>query len=150
MGQVKSSVPQTQSDVEDVIDDVAQKIAQKENCLALATGESLGQVSSQTLVNMKIIEEAVKIPVLRPLICLDKEEIIKKAKKLGFFEISILPQEDCCSLFVPAHATAAGNMVKIKEFEKKLKLNSFLNQAVKKAETEIFCIQRKSRNSFRN
>jgi len=100
---------------------IAEKIAKKENCQALVTGESLGQVSSQTLPNIKIIEEAVKIPVLRPLIGWDKEEIIKLAEKIGTFDISIKPQEDCCTLFVPKHQTGKGNLEEIKGLEKKLK-----------------------------
>jgi len=73
---------------------IAEKIAQKENCQALVTGESLGQVSSQTLPNIKIIESGIKIPILRPLIGFDKEEIINLAKKIRTFSISIKPQED--------------------------------------------------------
>jgi thiamine biosynthesis protein ThiI len=101
---------------------IAEKIAEKENCYALVTGESLGQVSSQTLPNIKIIEEAVKIPVLRPLIGWDKEEIIELAKKIGVYDISIKPQEDCCTLFVPKHQTAQGDLEEVKDLEKKLKI----------------------------
>lgn len=111
---------------------IAERIAKKENCPALVTGESLGQVSSQTLPNMKIIEEAVKIPVLRPLIGFDKEEIIKLAKKIGTFEISIRPQEDCCTLFVPKHQTAEGRLDVVKELEKKI------NKPVLKGLTTFF------------
>jgi len=99
---------------------IAERIAKKENCSALVTGESLGQVSSQTLPNMKIIEEAVKIPVLRPLIGFDKEEIIKIGQSIGTFNISIKPQEDCCTLFVPKHQTAEGKMDIVKKLEKKI------------------------------
>jgi len=99
---------------------IAEKIAKKEGCDALITGESLGQVSSQTLANIKIIEEAVKIPILRPLIGFDKEEIIKLAKKIKVYDISIKPQEDCCTLFVPKHQTAQGDLKQVKEIEKKL------------------------------
>lgn len=99
---------------------IAERIAKKENCSALVTGESLGQVSSQTLPNMKIIEQAVKIPVLRPLIGFDKEEIIKIGQSIGTFNISIKPQEDCCTLFVPKHQTAEGKMDVVKELEKKI------------------------------
>jgi thiamine biosynthesis protein ThiI len=113
---------------------IAQKIAQKENCKALVTGESLGQVSSQTLPNLEIISEGIKIPILRPLIGFNKEEIIKIAKKIGTFEISILPQEDCCSLFVPKHATAKGNLEKIKKLEKKIDLNKIIKETIKGTE----------------
>lgn len=101
---------------------IAEKIAKKENCQALITGESLGQVSSQTLTNIKIIEEGIKIPVLRPLIGCDKQEIITLAKKIGTYKISIKPQEDCCTLFVPKHQTAQGKLETIKKLEKKLEI----------------------------
>ncbi|MGC9059459.1 MAG: tRNA uracil 4-sulfurtransferase ThiI, partial [Candidatus Aenigmatarchaeota archaeon] len=80
---------------------VAEKVAKKENAKAIVTGESLGQVSSQTLQNLMVEEEAIKLPVLRPLIGMDKEEIVEIAKKLKTYEISIRPCEDTCSLFVP-------------------------------------------------
>jgi len=102
---------------------IAENIALKENCQALITGESLGQVSSQTLTNIKIIEEKIKMPVLRPLIGWDKEEIIDLAKKIGAYNISIKPQEDCCTLFVPKHQTAQGNLEAVEKLEKKLKLS---------------------------
>ncbi len=117
---------------------IAQKIAKKENCYALVTGESLGQVSSQTLPNIEIIEKVVSIPVLRPLIGLDKEEIIKLAKKIKTFEISIKPQEDCCTLFTPKHASAKGNLRKIEEIEKKLNLKRLINDSMKEIEVLHF------------
>jgi len=110
---------------------IAENLAQKENCYALVTGESLGQVSSQTLPNLEIIEKAVSIPILRPLIGFDKEEIIKIAKEIGTYEISILPQEDCCTLFTPKHATAKGNLKKIEEIEKKLNLKKIIKESKK-------------------
>lgn len=102
---------------------IAEKIALKENCQALITGESLGQVSSQTLTNIKIIGEKIKMPVLRPLVSWDKEEIIDLAKKIGTYSISIKPQEDCCTLFVSKHQTAQGNLETVKKLEKKLRLS---------------------------
>lgn len=114
---------------------IAEIIAKKENCSALVTGESLGQVSSQTLPNLQIIEKGVSIPILRPLIGQDKEEIIKMAKKIGTYEISILPQEDCCTLFVPKHATAKGDPRKIEKLEKNLNLKALISNTLKKART---------------
>ncbi|MBC7073858.1 tRNA 4-thiouridine(8) synthase ThiI [Candidatus Parcubacteria bacterium] len=113
---------------------IAEKIAKKENCYAIATGESLGQVSSQTLPNIQIIEKAVSIPVLRPLIGMDKEEIINLAKKIKTYQISIKPQEDCCTLFTPKHATAKGNLKEIEKMEKKLNLKKLISQALKEVE----------------
>ena len=117
---------------------IAEKIAKKEDCRALVTGESLGQVSSQTLPNMNIIEEVVSIPVLRPLIGWDKEEIIKMAKKIGTFEISIKPQEDCCTLFVPKHQTAEGKVEIIKELEKKLEVGKIIGEVIKGIEIKRY------------
>lgn len=113
---------------------IAQKIAEKEGCFALVTGESLGQVSSQTLPNLKIIEEVTKLPILRPLISFDKEEIINFAKKIGTYLISIKPQEDCCTLFTPSHASAFGNLFEIKNLEKQLPLKILMKKAIKQAE----------------
>ncbi len=117
---------------------IAEKIAKKENCQALITGESLGQVSSQTLPNIKIIEETVKIPVLRPLICWDKEEIIKLAEKIGTFQISIKPAEDCCTLFVSKHQTAQGDLKKVKELEKKINTSRIIKEALRGGLTGSF------------
>lgn len=117
---------------------IAERIAKKEKCEVLVTGESLGQVSSQTLPNIKIIEEAVKIPILRPLIGWDKEEIIKLAEKIGTFEISIKPQEDCCTLFVPKHQTAEGKLEIIKELEKKLEFGKIIREIIKEIEIERY------------
>lgn len=113
---------------------IAQNFAKKENCQAIVTGESLGQVSSQTLDNLRIIEDGIKIPIFRPLIGFDKNEIINLAKKIKTFEISILPQEDCCTLFVPKHATAKGNLKKVKEEEKKLDVEKLIKEAVKRSQ----------------
>jgi len=110
---------------------IAEQVAQKEGCSALVTGESLGQVSSQTLPNIQITEEGVKIPVLRPLIGMDKEEIIEIGKKIGTFAISIKPQEDCCTLFVPKHQTAHGNLKMVKELEKKINSTKFIKDVLK-------------------
>lgn len=81
---------------------VATALARSRGALAIVTGESLGQVASQTIESLATIEAAAGLPVLRPLIALDKEEIISRARAIGTFELSILPYEDCCTLFVPA------------------------------------------------
>ena len=117
---------------------IAENLAKKEKCYALATGESLGQVSSQTLPNLQIIEKVVSIPILRPLIGMDKEEIINIAKKIGTYEISILPQEDCCTLFTPAHATAKGNLKEIGKIEKSLNLKKIIQESQKEIEVLNF------------
>jgi len=109
---------------------IAEQIAQKEGCAALVTGECLAQVSSQTPINLNITEEGIKIPVLRPLIGFDKEEIIKVAKKIGTFDISIRPQEDCCTLFVPGRQTAKGNLEIVRELEKKIESKKMIKRGL--------------------
>ncbi len=113
---------------------IAEKIAEKENALALVTGEAVGQVASQTLKNIKVIEEAVKIPILRPLIGFDKEEIIEKAKNIGTYETSIAPCEDTCSLFAPSHPETMADLKTVKFIEKKLEVKKIISQAIKKSE----------------
>jgi tRNA uracil 4-sulfurtransferase len=82
---------------------IAEAIARKEKAKALVTGESLGQVASQTLDNMAVIQQAARLPILRPLVGMDKQEIIDQARRVGTFEISSIPDQDCCQLFVPKH-----------------------------------------------
>lgn len=117
---------------------VAQTFALKEKCQALVTGESLGQVSSQTLANLAIIEQETTLPVLRPLISLDKEEIIHLAKKIGTYDISIRPQEDCCTLFVPKRATARGNLRVVEEIERELDRKEMVDECVRGAQLEEY------------
>ena len=117
---------------------IAEKILKKEGCKAFVTGESLGQVSSQTLENLNITEDAVKSLILRPLIGMDKEEIIEISKKIGAYDISIKPQEDCCTLFVSKGQTASGDIKKAKEFEKKLNLNKIVKECLKGIEIKQF------------
>jgi len=116
---------------------IAELIAKEEDAKALVTGESLAQVSSQTLDNIATIEEVTKMPILRPLIGMDKEEIIQLAKRIGTYEISIKPQEDCCTLFVPKHPATKSNPEKIKELENKLKIAQMVKKALKQTEKLI-------------
>jgi len=116
---------------------IAETIAKKEGAHALVTGESLGQVASQTLENMGVIEEAVKMPVFRPLIGKDKEEIIQIAKKIGTYEISILPHEDCCSRFIPKHPETKAKISDIKKEEKKIEIKTLIRESIKNAEIKI-------------
>jgi thiamine biosynthesis protein ThiI len=117
---------------------IAERIAEKEDCKGIVTGESLGQVSSQTLTNLGIIEEVTSLPILRPLIGFDKEEIVEIAKEIGTYEISIKPQEDCCTLFTPKHASAAGNFELVRRVEKKLNIKEMIEKALKEAKVEIY------------
>jgi len=115
---------------------IAEVLAKKEKIKALITGESVGQVASQTLENIGVIEEAIKSLVLRPLIGMDKEDIIKKGKEIGTFDVSILPAQDCCQRFLPKHPETRANLKEVKEEEKKLDVEKLIKQAIKKAKVE--------------
>lgn len=113
---------------------IAEKLAMKENIKALVTGDSLGQVASQTLDNIYVVSEAVRIPILRPLIGDNKNDIIDLAMEIGTYEISSQPYEDCCSLFMPASPETHGKLEKVLEMEKSLDVEKMINDAVNNAE----------------
>lgn len=113
---------------------IAEKIAGQERCLGFVTGDSLGQVASQTLENMAAVEEASGLPVLRPLIGLDKEEIISIAKNIGTYEISIRPHDDCCVRFVPKHPETKACLAEVKKAEESLDLEKIIHDALEKTE----------------
>lgn len=117
---------------------IAEKIMVKEDCKAIITGESLGQVSSQTLKNIIITQNVTKALVLRPLIGMDKEEIISVSRKNNFFGISIRPQEDCCTLFVSKGQTAEGDIKKAKEIEGKLNVSKIVRECLKNIEVRSY------------
>lgn len=121
---------------------IGEKIAKKENAQALVTGESLGQVASQTLENIKVIDEATNLPVFRPLIGFDKEEIIQIAKDIDTYEISILPHQDCCARFLPTHPETKAKIEEIRKEEKKLNLKKIINKALKDAEIKIITYEK--------
>jgi thiamine biosynthesis protein ThiI len=100
--------------------EMAENIAKKNNGLALITGESLGQVASQTIQSLSVTNEVCTLPVFRPCIGLDKQEIVEISEKIGTFETSILPYEDCCTIFVAKHPVTKPNLNVIKRSERKL------------------------------
>lgn len=116
---------------------IAEVLAEKEKIKALITGESVGQVASQTLENIGVIQETIKSLVLRPLIGMDKEDIIKKGKEIGTFDVSILPAQDCCQRFLPKHPETRANLKEVKEEEKKLDVKGLIKEAIKKVKVEI-------------
>ncbi|NQV17258.1 MAG: tRNA 4-thiouridine(8) synthase ThiI [Armatimonadetes bacterium] len=117
---------------------IAEAIAYKIRANALITGDSLGQVASQTLENMSVIEEAISIPLLRPLIGFDKLEIINKAKEINTYDISILPDQDCCSLFTPKHPATKAKLLNVLTEEKKLNVEELVKTALDSAVIETF------------
>jgi thiamine biosynthesis protein ThiI len=114
---------------------IAEAIAQRESAEALVTGESLGQVSSQTLSNMATIDAAVSMPVLRPLVGTDKHEIIRAAEALGTFETSIEPDQDCCTLFVPRNPATRSTLVQANDAEAALDVGALVERALSGVET---------------
>lgn len=109
---------------------MAEAIAKKESALALITGDSLGQVSSQTLENMATIENATTLPVLRPLIGMDKGEIIDQARQIGTYDISIIPDQDCCQLFIPKNPAVRTTIEEIEKVEKALDIPKLINMGL--------------------
>lgn len=114
---------------------IAEAICKREKCSSIFTGENLGQVASQTIESMAVIQEVVNLPVLRPVITMDKTEIIAIAKKIGTFDISIRPYEDCCTIFVPKHPAIKPRLKDAEEAEKHLDdYWDLLEEAVEKSE----------------
>lgn len=111
---------------------IAEDLARKIGAGALVTGESLGQVASQTLENIGVVNNAISIPVFRPFIGADKIEIIDEAKKIGTYEISSQPYEDCCSLFTPRHPATKARLRDIEFEESKLNVKKLIEEAIKK------------------
>jgi thiamine biosynthesis protein ThiI len=115
---------------------VANRIASQEKATALVTGESLGQVASQTLENLGCVEDVSGNPVIRPLVTFDKSEVVERARKLGTYEISIRKGEDCCSLFVPAHPATKGRLGICRAEEDKIDVDALVDDCVETAGTE--------------
>ena len=110
---------------------IAESLAHKNNCKVIVNGESVGQVASQTLTSMAVINEVIKMPVLRPVACFDKLEIIDLAKRIGTYDISIRPYEDCCTIFVPEHPVINPEFDKAREYEKLFDYESLIKEAIK-------------------
>lgn len=117
---------------------IASKICCSVNARAIITGESLGQVASQTLSGLSVTEEASSFPVFRPLIGLDKEEIIEISRKIGTFDISVRPFEDCCTIFNPKHPCTAPQLEKILNEESKFPVDDILHSVYENIDTKIF------------
>ncbi len=116
---------------------ITEEIMKLEKAKAIVTGESLGQVASQTVENMTVTQEAVNSLVFRPLIGYDKEEIIREAKSIGTYEISILPEDDCCVRFLPKRPVIRGRVSDVLEQEKQLSVEEIVQQAVDQLERKV-------------
>ncbi|MGO9603913.1 MAG: tRNA uracil 4-sulfurtransferase ThiI [Candidatus Binataceae bacterium] len=128
---------------------IASALAVSARARALVTGESLGQVASQTLDNMAVIEKAAGLPLLRPLVGMDKNEIVDQARTLGTFEISILPDEDCCTLFVPAHPETHARLADVEAAEARFDIERMVADAVRATEVKRFSFPPRPETSLR-
>ncbi len=116
---------------------IAQRVAATVDAEALVTGESLAQVASQTLTNLRTIEAIAEIPILRPLIGEDKIEIIEKAQKIGTYDVSTRPHQDCCSLFVPKHPATRASLIALEDAESGLDVDALVENALNNLEKQI-------------
>jgi thiamine biosynthesis protein ThiI len=114
---------------------IAEKVAKETECGMLITGENLGQVASQTAESLIVTDQSVQMPVMRPLIALDKVDIMDIARNIGTYETSILPYEDCCTVFLPKHPVTKPRLTRILESESKLDVEKLVDEAVASRET---------------
>lgn len=113
---------------------LASRLAYRRGCPAISSGESVGQVASQTIESMQAINEVTNLPVLRPVVTMDKVDIIDLARKIDTFDISIRPFEDCCTIFAPKNPKTKPSISKAKEFEEKFDYESLINEALNNVE----------------
>jgi len=125
---------------------IAEKVAYKNKCKCLVNGESVGQVASQTLTSISVINEVTKMPVIRPVVCFDKLDIIDIAKQIGTYEISILPFIDCCTIFVPKHPVINPELDKAIEYEKLIDYEAMIDRAIKS--DEVIKIKANENNKY--
>lgn len=117
--------------------EIAQYMASLRNAKCLVSGESLSQVASQTIENMRCTESRTSLPVLRPLIGIDKDETVRRAKKIGTYETSILPHEDCCVIFSPKHPVLRASLAEATEIYESLGLNDLIKEALDSRSVEL-------------
>lgn len=116
---------------------IAQRVADEEGALALATGESVGQVASQTLHSMHAINNVTSLPIIRPVVCMDKVEIMDVARKIDTYDLSILPYEDCCTIFTPKNPATKPQLNKCEEYEARWDFEPYINDCVNQRETIV-------------
>jgi thiamine biosynthesis protein ThiI len=121
---------------------IAEQVARREKCKALITGESLAQVASQTLDNIAVIQEAAELPILRPLVGMDKQEIIDQARRIGTYQISSIPDQDCCQLFVPKHPATRARLGDVQQDENNIEIEELLRLGTTQAAVEEFSFPR--------
>ncbi len=125
---------------------IASKLMNKRNAMAISNGESVGQVASQTLESINVINEVTNVPVLRPLLTYDKEEIIKISRRLNCYEISIRPYEDCCTIFDPKNPKTKPSLKRCMEFESRFDYESMIEEALENI--EVLYIKKEDKEEF--
>ena len=123
---------------------IAERVCRKHKCKVIINGESVGQVASQTLDSMVVINSVTNLPVIRPVACMDKLEIIEIAKKIDTYETSILPYEDCCTIFLPKHPVIYPDIVKAIAYENRFDYEALINECVENIETITVLKEQKS------
>lgn len=113
---------------------LADRLAKRRHCMAISSGESVGQVASQTLESMNVINDVTNMPVLRPVVCYDKTDIIELARKIDTFDISIRPFEDCCTIFAPKNPKTKPSLEKVLEYEAKWDYEKMIEEALDNVE----------------
>lgn len=127
---------------------IAQGLAEKRHALAIATGESIGQVASQTLESMNTINAVTCMPIIRPVVCMDKVEIIDLSKKIGTYDTSILPYEDCCTIFTPKNPVTKPRIDKCEKYEANWDFEAMVQQCIEQTETIRVQPQKKEEDLF--
>lgn len=128
---------------------IAEQICEKQKCLAIVNGESIGQVASQTLESMQVINQVTQMPVIRPVVAMDKLEIIAIANKIHTYDISIQPFEDCCTIFTPKNPVTKPTLRKAEKMEARFDYGSLLKEAVEKTEfIDIYPESKKNSDLF--
>ena len=117
---------------------ITEALARRNRAKAIVTGESCGQVASQTLENIAVVDDCAGMPILRPLIGANKEEIVDLAQNIGTFTTSILPDQDCCSLFVPKRPETKADLETVLRLEETLSVDEMVDEAVEKTERRHF------------
>ncbi len=129
---------------------IAEQLARRWGAQALVTGEVVGQVASQTLENMSVIDSVASMPILRPLVGTDKDEITAEAQRIGTYPISIIPDQDCCQLFTPRHPATRAHAADLEAAERALPIEDWIARAVEGAVVEEFFFPVRSRSTVRN
>ena len=125
---------------------ITERMAKRRKCLVIVNGESIGQVASQTLTSMNVINNVTNMPVIRPVACLDKLEIMDIARKIDTYETSILPYEDCCTVFVPEHPVINPKLSLCEEMEARFDYKEMINKAL--ANIKTLTINENDKNEF--